>query len=51
MMSLIDNVLAARKAAEAENCNADGSPRTEAQDVAILIAQVQAILAGEDKDA
>ncbi len=44
MDSLIERVIAARKAAEAANTPADGAPRSEAQHAAILIAQVQAIL-------
>jgi hypothetical protein len=44
-MSLIDTVLAARKAAEAENTHPDMTARSEAQQAAILIAQVQAIMA------
>jgi hypothetical protein len=48
MSDLLDRVVAARKAAEAEHCNPDGSPRTEAQHAAILIAQVQAIIGSQD---
>ena len=46
-MSLIDKVIAATHAAAAENTPPDGLPRSEAQNAAILIAQVQAILAGD----
>ena len=42
---LISSVIAARHAAEKLHANADGSPRTEAQHAAILLAQVEAILA------
>jgi hypothetical protein len=44
-MSLIDKVIEATKKASVPN--ADGSPLTEAQQAAILIAQVQAILSGD----
>lgn len=44
MDDLIERVIAARKAAEAEHVNADGSPLTEAHLAAILIAQVHAIV-------
>ncbi len=44
MMSLIDSVVAARQEAEAVHTHPD-SPRSRAQEAAILIAQVKAIMA------
>jgi hypothetical protein len=44
-MSLVDKVVEVTKAATP--VNADGSPLTEAQNAAILIAQVQAIIEAE----
>jgi hypothetical protein len=50
-VDLIGQVIAARKAAEAENTHPEG-PRSEAQNAAILIAQVKEIMnhfSSEDK--
>lgn len=42
-----DHIVAAAKYARAKHINADGSPLTEAQNAAILHAQVKAIIDGK----